>query len=87
MLLMRPVQRQPSGSQRSQRDLRSDSARGLCDMMALRGSLGPVARVMAQRAEPTPPKKPLSAYFLWLGENRARIAGSLGEDGKKAGLG
>jgi len=89
-----------------QRDLRSDSARGLCDMMALRGSLGPVARVsgllarapvfvtpglqlarqMAQRAEPTPPKKPLSAYFLWLGENRARIAGSLGEDGKKVTL-
>jgi len=76
-------------------------------MMALRGSLGPVARVsgllarapvfvtpglqlarqMAQRAEPTPPKKPiLSAYILWLGENRARIAGSLGEDGKKVTL-
>eukprot|EP00439_Symbiodinium_sp_Y106_P016462 s5550_g2.t1 len=42
---------------------------------------------MAQRAEPTPPKKPiLSAYILWLGENRARIAGSLGEDGKKVTL-
>ena len=27
-----------------QRDLRSDSARGLCDMMALRGSLGPENR-------------------------------------------
>ncbi|CAE7541024.1 HMGB13 [Symbiodinium microadriaticum] len=45
-----------------------------------------LARQMAQRAEPTPPKRPLGAYFLWLNENRARIAGSLGEDGKKVTL-
>mmetsp|Transcript_38125 Transcript_38125/g.78009 ORF Transcript_38125/g.78009 Transcript_38125/m.78009 type:complete len:216 (+) Transcript_38125:88-735(+) len=38
---------------------------------------------MALSAEPAPPKKPASAYMLWLKENRVRIAGSLGEDGKK----
>ncbi|CAE7617315.1 HMGB13 [Symbiodinium sp. CCMP2456] len=41
---------------------------------------------MALSAEPAPPKKPGSAYMLWLKENRARIAGSLGEDGKKVTL-
>ncbi|CAE7485901.1 HMGB13 [Symbiodinium microadriaticum] len=41
---------------------------------------------MALSAEPVAPKKPGGAYMLWLKENRARIAESLGEDGKKVTL-
>ncbi|CAE7222117.1 Hmgb3, partial [Symbiodinium natans] len=38
---------------------------------------------VALRAEPAPLKRPPTAYFLWLAENRPRIKESLGEEGRK----
>ena len=42
----------------------------------------PKKRKAKKTKDPNAPKKPLSSYFRWLGENRSRIKEELGDDHK-----